>query len=368
MSRRLVACACVLALFGAGAGMAQGPSPARTADRVVLVTLDGVRIQEMFGGLDVDVLRSTLGDARRVEDTRSYARFWAPTPEERRRKLMPFLWSLVADQGSIAGDRSAASVVRLANRHWFSYPGYSELLVGEPQDDAITTNDPIRNPSRTVLEAIRQQLRLSPADVATFAGWGVFNQIVEHTEGSTVVNAGVEPLAAAGEDAQRLNTLQEEVAAPWDNVRYDAFTFRLAMDYLARHRPRVLYLALDETDDWAHDGRYEHALQALHRSDAYLRELWTWLQAQPEYRGRTSLLVTTDHGRGDTPETWRDHGAKVRGSDDVWIAFASPHLTRRGVWRNHAPLSTNQVAATLAAWMGVDWRRERPTAGAPIRD
>ena len=60
----------------------------------------------------------------------------------------------------------------------------------------------------------------------------------------------------------------------------------------------MLYIAFDETDDWAHDGRYDPVLDAYARIDDYLRELWTWLQSQPDYKGRTHLLVTTDHGRG----------------------------------------------------------------------
>ena len=65
---------------------------ATDAANVVLVTLDGVRIQEMFGGLDESVARALVKDGR-VEDTPLWQRYWAPTREERRRKLMPFLWS-----------------------------------------------------------------------------------------------------------------------------------------------------------------------------------------------------------------------------------------------------------------------------------
>ena len=96
------------------------------------------------------------------------------------------------------------------------------------------------------------------------------------------------------------------------------------MDHLARHAPRVLYLALGETDDWAHDGRYDRVLETYTRTDQYLKQLWEWLQAQPEYRDRTSILITTDHGRGRTPADWRDHGEKVTGAGETWMAFVSP--------------------------------------------
>ena len=67
--------------------------------------------------------------------------------------------------------------MRLGNRHWFSYPGYAEILVGEPHDDTIKSNDPIQNPYSTVLEALREHLKLPRERVAVFAGWGVFNEI-----------------------------------------------------------------------------------------------------------------------------------------------------------------------------------------------
>ena len=337
-------------------------------DNVILITLDGVRTEEVFGGLDVGILSSTLkGVQPRVEDSPAYRRFWASDRDERRRKLMPFFWSLVTEHGSIAGDVQAGSSVRLGNRHWFSYPGYSEILVGQPHDEAIKSNDPIRNPYMTVLETIQQELKLPRNKVATFAAWGVFNEIAEHTQGATVVNAGVEALEIAGADVALLNELQRQTTTPWDNTRFDSFTFQLAMKYLEAERPRVFYLALDETDDWAHDGRYDRTLEALSRTDGYLKELWTWLQAQPDYRGRTHLLITTDHGRGNSASDWRNHGEKIAGAEHVWMAFVSPAMKQRGPWKNHPPLSTSQVAATLAAWMGVDWNASHPAAGRPIR-
>jgi hypothetical protein len=359
----LLVCVASLIAVRSGRGHAQAP----TTDNVILITLDGVRTEEMFGGLDLDILKSTLRENQKVEDTTAYKRFWAPTREARRQKVMPFFWSLVTDHGSIAGDPAAGSAVRLKNRLWFSYPGYAEILLGEPHDTEIKSNDPIQNPYRTVLEVIRERLKLPREKVATFASWSVFNAIAEHTEGATFVNAGVEEIVADDAEGRLLNAVQAEVTPPWDNVRFDALTFRLAMRHLARSKPRAMYIAFDETDDWAHDRKYERVLNALATIDGFLRQLWTTLQSDPAYRGRTHLLITTDHGRGRTGKDWNDHGAKVVGAEDVWIAFASPKMSQRGIWSKHEPLSTNQIAATLASWMGVDWKAEYPNAGAPIR-
>jgi hypothetical protein len=364
--RRLFApICCVLALGIADlAGVAGQPA---TPDAVVLITLDGARTEEIFGGLDVDVLKSTLKADQKVEDSPLYRRYWAETPDARRRKLLPFFWTLVTEHGSIAGNRALGSSVTLSNRRWFSYPGYAEILTGQAHDPEITSNDPIRNPFETVLERIRREKQLTAGQVATFASWDTFNAIAEHAEGATTINAGDEPLNVPGLDNAVLNQLQHEAGSPWNGTRLDAFTFRQTMAYLETARPRVLYLAFDETDDWAHDGRYDRLLGAYERTDGYLRELWTWLQSQPDYRGRTHVLITTDHGRGATPADWRHHGDKYPGAEHTWIALASPTMARRGEWKNAPALSTSQVAATLASWAGVDWNADHPQAGKPIR-
>src|SRR5262245_53715322 len=136
----------------------RSPATQQSEDRgenIVLITLDGARTEEMFGGLDLDVLKSTLNGPHLLERNAAYQKYWAASPEERRRRLMPFFWRLVTEQGSIAGNDRLGSSVRLGNQHWFSYPGYAEILLGEPHDDVIKSNEPLRNPYVTVLETLR---------------------------------------------------------------------------------------------------------------------------------------------------------------------------------------------------------------------
>ena len=350
-------------LAPAGAAARQGSS----RDPVILITLDGVRGAEMFGGLDAGILGSTLAKDATLEDNATFKRFNAETAAGRRERLMPFFWGeLMAKHGSIAGNTALNSSVTLTNTHRFSYPGYSEILTGEAHDDVIKSNDRIQNPYRTVLEEIKERLNLPPARVATFGSWEVFNEIAEHTPGALTINAGYEPFETRDKTGMELSRMQFQTPTPWDSARYDAYTFGLAMSHFRTAKPRAVYIAFDETDDWAHNGRYDRVLDALARTDGYLRELWTWLQSQPEYR-RAHLLITTDHGRGRTTEDWRTHGAKIEGAQETWMAFVSPAMPRRGEWRDHPPLHTNQVAATLAAWAGVDWNRVNPRAGRPVQ-
>lgn len=347
-------------------GLAVAPM-APSSGAVILVTLDGARAEEIFGGLDTAIVASQLKPPQRLDDQPIYKRYWAATPEERRAKLLPFFWgTLMREHGSVAGNAALGSRVHLTNHQWFSYPGYAEMLLGRAHDDTITSNDPDRNPYPTVLEFLERKAGLTREQVALFASWDVFNAIGEHSEGALTINAGFEAFASPDSGIRGLSALQFATPTPWDSVRHDAYTFRFAMDHIARHRPRVVYLALGETDDWAHEGRYDRVLEAYTRTDQFLKELWTWIEAQPDYRGRTRVIITTDHGRGRTPADWRNHGKDVAGAGETWMAFVSPQMPQRGEWRDQPTVTTSQVAATLVAWMGFDWKAFDPAAAPPV--
>ena len=335
-------------------------------DNVILITFDGARTQEIFGGLDLDVLRASI-DGGEPESTEVYRWFWAPTPEARRTRLMPFFWeTLMVEHGSIAGNRALGSTVELANRMRFSYPSYAEILTGEAHDDTITSNDNRRYPFPTVLQFLQRELGLDDTRAAAFAAWETFRWIVSSEAGTFTVNAGYQASDDPDPVMQELSSQQFDTPTPWDNVRHDHYTFALAMRHLAVHHPRVLYLALGETDDWAHGERYDRTLEAFARNDQQLRQLWKWLQADDQYRDRTAIVLTTDHGRGHTGADWTDHGNDTEGAQFVWMAVVSPTVALRGEWRDHAPIRLNQVAATLAAFLGLDFRSLTPGAGPPI--
>jgi hypothetical protein len=80
------------------------------------------------------------------------------------------------------------------------------------------------------------------------------------------------------------------------------------------------------------------------------------------------LIVTTDHGRGDTPRDWTDHGRGVEGAQNIWIAIAGPDHERRGEWADAPLLRQGQVAATIAAAFGLDYAEQDPAAGKPRTD
>jgi hypothetical protein len=349
---------------------AQSPAGTATgvAERVIVISLDGVRTQEMFGGIDGAILQHVLGDKQRADDHPLYRRFWRGTREARREALMPFLWgTLLKDHASIVGDRWAGSVMTLGNTMRFSYPGYAELMTGAPHDGVIDSNDNRRYPFETVLQFLRREFGATRDQVACFASWEVFTSIASSADGDVCTNAGYQVYDVPDAGMRALSAAQFETVPAWDTARYDYYTWQFAMDHLVRHQPRALWIGLDETDDWSHDKGYVRVIEYLHRFDGWLAKLWQLIETTPALRGKTALMLVTDHGRGNTTADWQSHGKDVEGAQYVWAVVAAPNWPARGVWRaGHPPASQSQVAATMAALVGKDWRRASPGAGAPL--
>jgi len=321
---------------------------------------DGLRWQEVFRGAEAALMTKENG----VSESDPLRReFWRETPAERRQALFPFLWTTVAAHGQLFGNRDIGSEASVTNGFNFSYPGYNETLCGFP-DARVDSNDKKANPNVTVLEWLHQK----PAyrgKVAAFGAWDVFPYILNQPRAGFPVNAGYDPLTPApSPTVDLLNRLKLE-AHVWDDEPMDVFTFHTALEYLKQRKPRVLYLSLGETDEWAHSGKYATYLHSAHSADRDLRELWETAQAMPEYRDSTSLIFTCDHGRGEGRE-WRDHGKKVPESKYIWIAMMGPDTKALGERRDAPPVHQNQIAATLAALLGEDYGKAVPKAGAPL--
>ena len=81
--------------------------------------------------------------------------------------------------------------------------------------------------------------------------------------------------------------------------RHDFLTYYLAKEYINGKKPRVFFLAFDETDELAHEAKYKDYLFAAHSFDKYVADLWKYCESQPQYKDKTTFIIATDHGRGD---------------------------------------------------------------------
>jgi hypothetical protein len=345
------------------ATVAEAQRPLPPADRVIVVTMDGVRWQEVFNGAARELISPKPGG---VTDTVGLTRrYYRDTEAERRAVLLPFLWSTIARTGWIRGDSATGSLVRVSNGKRFSYPGYNELLTGSA-DDRIESNDKIPNPNVSVLEWLNRRAGFA-GRVAAFGSWDVLPFILNAPRSGIYANGDGLPVSNPRTPVElALNDFSADLPPYWGNVRFDAVTQQGALHYLKTSKPRVLYVMLGDTDEWAHERRYDLYLDAANRGDRFLRTLWETVQGMPEYQGRTALLVTTDHGRG-SGDAWTDHGRDVPAAERIWMA---------GLWAvrgeklevREGPLTQAQFAATIAAVLGLEaeYRRANPKAAPSV--
>ena len=359
-----------LVMFAAAAAAARAEEPKAQSRpklktrNILLVTSDGLRWQEVFGGADSSMFNKESGGV--AQPVLMKSDFGGEKPESRRKLLMPFMWSVIARQGQIFGNVNAGSEVRVTNGRNFSYPGYNEILTGS-SDPKIDSNEKTPNRNVTVLEWLNGQDDYRNR-VAAFGSWDVFPYIINRWRSRVRVVAGWRPLVGMGLSREEflISRLMAETPRMWEECCYDSFTFHAALEYFKRERPRVLYVALGETDEFAHMGRYDQYLRAARNADYHLRHLWDTVQSMPDYRGTTTMIVTTDHGRGNAPVEWKNHGAKVAGSDKIWIAVIGPDTPALGERTNVAPLVQGQVAATVAALLGLDFQAFSSKSAPPI--
>jgi hypothetical protein len=359
MTRIVALAACLFVLWPA-----RGADTAPDDRRVVFVTIDGLRWQEVFGGAQEAYIDRKAGGVQEVAELKArYLR--GDTPEARREAFMPFLWTVIAKQGQVFGDPTKNARAHVTNGKWFSYPGYAEMLCGFA-DARVDSNDKVPNPNVNVLEWLNTRPGFS-GRVSAYGTWDVFPSILNVGRSKLPVVAGWElirdePLT---EGEKQVNSLLTDLPRLWPGNAFDLTTARGAMEHLRKRKPRVLYVAFGETDEWAHMRRYDCYLDAARHNDDFLRELWAALQSMPEYAGKTSLLITTDHGRGDTTKDWTDHGEKVPAAGAVWMAVMGPGTPALGV-RANVEATQSQIAATLAALVGEDFRAPVPQAAPPL--
>ncbi len=342
--------------------------PGRKTKHIVLFTSDGVRWQDLFTGIDAKLMnqkQAGMADAAALEKL-----LWRPDADGRRKALMPFFWNTLAPNGIVFGNLAKGSSMEVTNRYRVSYPGYSEILTGREQDEVIQGNAPIQNPIPSFLQFLKEKQHLRAEQVAVFASWDNFHYSSETKPGEIFVNAGYEEsrLPPDSPRTELFNKLQFEARYLEDSSRHDAFTFGLAMEYLRKVQPEHLFVSFDETDDWAHSRRYDRVLESLQFFDQSLKEIWTYLQNSPKYAKATTLVVTTDHGRGGTLADFSDHGPKVPGDQQIWAAFVGPDTPASGEAVHTENCYQRDIAPTILDLLGINYRSYAGVRGTPIAE
>jgi hypothetical protein len=327
----------------------------KNSENIVVVTMDGLRWQEIFNGADSLLTFDTTAvyNYQYVQ-----ANFWAPVAEERRKKLMPFFWSELSSKGILMGNRNYGNYVNNANPYWFSYPGYNEIFTGFP-DTAVNSNDKIPNKNENVFEFLSKQPKFKGKAVV-FGSWDVYAYIFNEKRSGLFVNDGLRDMPGKLTEREAfLNKQQYEMPDLFHgpHERLDVATFNLAFEYMKVHKPKLIYFGLGDTDEFAHGGVYDYYLDAIRKSDMWINKIWNYIQSDPFYANKTTLIITTDHGRGAASGgNWKHHGSKIEGASEMWIAAIGPSVKPVGEARTKNQVYQGQIAGTIAKMLGYEFK------------
>lgn len=301
----------------------ESASPAQATERqcgissplsVVLIAIDGVRPQDVFGGHDAT----------------------------------PHLLAL-SRAGVALGAPGHGEAFLASGPNFVSLPGYTELLTGRPA--ACQENDCPDRPSWTLLDAFAAGRE---GEVAAIASWAPIARVAASRPDVGIISAG----RSGGETRERLRLVDGladvydagQAASPFPgggDYRPDAHTGTLALAYLTERRPAFLFVGLGDTDEHAHHGDHLDYMGALRTADHFVGEVMALATSWRLEGHETVIVVTTDHGRGDAD--FKSHGRDHPGSDAGWLIAAGGPIPARGYVASTRARHLADVAPTLAA-------------------
>jgi hypothetical protein len=336
---------CTLTFWALLSFLPLAAQPTSQAPNVFIITIDGLRWQEVFNGADQRIIANN----KYVQDSSLTAdMFGGSSAQERREKLMPFFWRTIANRGQLHGNRRYNNKMNVSNLYNISYPGYNEIITGYA-DPFIASNKPVANTNTNLLQFLQQQ----PAyknEVVAFSSWDVFPAILNEAATGIPVNSGFENMEVSNNNIELINRVQDGIINK-TGTRHDQLTFLNAKEYLQQKHPKVMMLGFGETDEFGHQKKYDQYLQHIYEVDQMIASLWYYLQTDPFYKNNSIVVITTDHGRGNKPTTWHSHSMLRGGSSETWMALLGRGIAPMGEITSPAQFYQKQIAATIANLM-----------------
>ena len=167
-------------------------------------------------------------------------------------------------------------------------------------------------------------------------GWRVY-------ESSRVLSADVK--------ASLAKSLLEYFNDPASPTSGDELTFFMAKEIMNRFAPSLLVVNFWDIDI-AHYGAYSLYLEAIRRTDRLVHELWQHVQASPQYRDRTTLLVVPEMGRDSdvAGNGFANHRSGDESCRRVWLVAVGAGVPKGA--GTERPIRTLDVAPTVAELLG----------------
>lgn len=132
----------------------------------------------------------------------------------------------------------------------------------------------------------------------------------------------------------------------------DQLSFFVTVEIMRRFAPSLLVLNFSDVEA-AHFGSYSMHLGGIRNIDRLIYELWKEIEANPEYRDRTLMVVTPEFGRdpdGSNTNGFFNHRSNEDTCRLVWAMCLGQPLALRGLIERTA--RQVDLCPSLARWLG----------------
>lgn len=146
----------------------------------------------------------------------------------------------------------------------------------------------------------------------------------------------------------------------------DELSVYIARQLMRQFAPSLLWITLHDIDI-AHSGAYSLYLDGIRRSDRLCAEIWQAIEANPEYKGRTTMFILPDFGRDSDTNSggngFQHHRTGDALSRTTWMMVLGPGVRQNAVVDR--PVDSLDLVPTLGGLLGFS-----PTLaqGRPLRE
>jgi hypothetical protein len=161
-----------------------------------------------------------------------------------------------------------------------------------------------------------------------------------------------------------IHALTEYINGPEAPTSGDELTFFIAREVMREFSPRVMLVNFWDMDV-AHWGSYSLYLQAITKTDRLTGMLWDEVQANPNYREKTTVLILPELGRdGDinAANGFLNHRSGDASCRNMWMLALGAGVPKGETER---PVRHVDIAATATSLLGV---KAGEMTGQPLRE
>ena len=134
----------------------------------------------------------------------------------------------------------------------------------------------------------------------------------------------------------------------FSGYRKDDSTVVHAKNILTAHRPNLMLINLKDPDYFGHSSSWSNYIKGIQSADENIKDLYDFIQADDNYRGKTTIIITNDHGRHSpgVADGFINHGDGCEGCRHIQFLALGPDF-KEGVGFQ-TPYEQLDISATVA--------------------